>query len=137
MIILGLSKVDRNAQNPLELVSYLSLLVPLQATKSRDDLINSRFLFNRSKGAFNRSKGILDQSKLVKLKFFQIFLVIGFDVSLEQNIVSWSHHNEIEIKTEFHWCYSLKVQSNIHNIKLKQHHNINISFYQTIIWITM
>ena len=95
MIILGLSKVDRNAQNPLELVSYLSLLVPLQATKSRDDLINSRFLFNRSKGAFNRSKGafnrskgILDQSKLVKLKFFQIFLVIGFDVSLEQNIVS-------------------------------------------------
>ena len=45
MIILGLSKVDRNAQNPLELVSYLSLLVPLQATKSRDDLINSRFLF--------------------------------------------------------------------------------------------
>ena len=32
MVILGLLRVDRKAQNSLELVSYLSLLVPLQAT---------------------------------------------------------------------------------------------------------
>ena len=32
MVILDLSRVDRKAQNPLELVFYLSLLVPLQAT---------------------------------------------------------------------------------------------------------
>ena len=106
-------------------------------TKSQVNLIDSRFLFYQSKGTFNQSKEILDRSKLVKLKFFQIFLVTVFYVLLEQNIVSWSYHNEIEIKTKFYWCYSLKVQSNILNIKLKQHHNINISFYQTIISITM
>ena len=32
MVIFGLSRVDKKAHNPLELVSYLSLLVPLQAT---------------------------------------------------------------------------------------------------------
>ena len=32
MITLDLSRVDRKAQGPLELVSYWSLLVPLQAT---------------------------------------------------------------------------------------------------------
>ena len=32
MVTLDLSRVDRKAQDPLELVSYWSLLVPLQAT---------------------------------------------------------------------------------------------------------
>ena len=32
MVTLDLSRVDRKAQGPLELVSYWSLLVPLQAT---------------------------------------------------------------------------------------------------------
>ena len=32
MVTLDLSKVDKKAQGPLELVSYWSLLVPLQAT---------------------------------------------------------------------------------------------------------
>ena len=59
---------------------------------------------------------------------FQIFLVTIFYVSLEQNIVPWSYQNVIEIKTELHWCYSLKVQYGMVKIKLKQCHNINISF---------
>ena len=121
--------IERNFQSVEKLKKVI--------TKSRVDSIDSRFLFDRLKGTFDRSKGILDQSKLMKLKIFQIFLVTVFYVSLEQNIVSWSYHNEIEIKTEFYWCYSLKVQSNILNIKLKQHHNINIKFYQTIISIIM
>ena len=61
-------------------------------------------------------------------EFFQIFLVIVFDFWLEQNIVHWSHQNEIEIKTKFHWYYSLKVLYGKVKIKLKQHYNINISF---------
>ena len=32
MVTLDLSRVDRKAQGPLELMSYRSLLVPLQAT---------------------------------------------------------------------------------------------------------
>ena len=32
MVTLDLSRVDKKAQDPLELVSYWSLLVPLQAT---------------------------------------------------------------------------------------------------------
>ena len=32
MVTLDMSRVDRKAQGPLELVSYGSLLVPLQAT---------------------------------------------------------------------------------------------------------
>ena len=32
MVTLDLSRVDKKAQGPLELVSYWSLLVPLQAT---------------------------------------------------------------------------------------------------------
>ena len=32
MVTLDLSRVDRKAQDPLELVSYWSLLVPLQTT---------------------------------------------------------------------------------------------------------
>ena len=32
MVILNLSIVDKKTQNPLELVSYLSFLIPLQAS---------------------------------------------------------------------------------------------------------
>ena len=70
--------------------------------------------------------------KTRETEFFQIFLVTVFDVSLEQNIVPWSYQNEIVIKTEFHWCDSLKVQYGIVKIKLKQHHNMNINFVKQL-----
>ena len=70
--------------------------------------------------------------KTRETEFFQILLVTVFDVSLEQNIVPWSYQNEIVIKTEFHWCDSLKVQYGIVKIKLKQHHNMNISFVKQL-----
>ena len=38
MVTLDLSKVDKKAQGPLELVSYWSLLVPLQATHTKAQL---------------------------------------------------------------------------------------------------
>ena len=38
MVTLDLSRVDKKAQGPLELVSYWSLLVPLQATHTKAQL---------------------------------------------------------------------------------------------------
>ena len=82
-------------------------------------------LIKRNIRSINRNSRLI---KTHKIEFFQIFLVTVFNISLEQNIVLWSHENEIEIKTKFHWCYCLKVQYGIVKIKLKQHHNTNISF---------
>ena len=48
--------------------------------KSLPDSIDSRFLFDQLKRTFDRLKGILNRSRLVKLNFFQNFLVIVFDV---------------------------------------------------------
>ena len=68
---------------------------------------------------------------------FQNFHQIVFNGIFMNKLPSYEHNRlSLRSKTEFHWCYSLKVQSNILNIKLKQHHNINISFYQTIISLT-
>ena len=57
-------------------------------------------------------------------------------VFLEQttNIRTWKSENDI--KTEIYWCYSLKDQFNLLKCKFKQHHNINISFYQIIVSTT-
>ena len=111
-------------------------------SKSLDNSIDSQFLFDQSKGISDRSKNwrnssqslwmtrsILD-SYLIDRKEFSIyrdswnwifsnFSGNVFDVSLKQNRVPWSYQNEIEIKTEFHWCYSLKVQYGMVKIKLK------------------
>ena len=85
------------------------------------------------KGTFDQLKGILDRLKFLKLNFLE-FSSNNFQWFF-MNIL-WSYeYNRLSLrsKTEFHWCCSLEVQSNILNIKLKQHHNINISFYQTVI----
>ena len=83
------------------------------------------------------SKIIFNWSKHVKHEFSIIFLK-QFSTVFMNKLPSYKHNRlNLRPKTEFHWCYSLKVQSNILNIKLKQHHNINISFNQTIISITM
>ena len=83
------------------------------------------------------SKLIFNWSKHVKHEFSIIFLK-QFSTVFMNKLPSYKHNRlNLRPKTEFHWCYSLKVQSNILNIKLKQHHNINISFNQTIISITM
>ena len=69
-------------------------------------------------------QSIEENSQLVKIcetDFFSDFLGTIFDVSLKQNIVPWSYQNKIEIKTELHWCYSLKVQYSMVKVKLKQH----------------
>ena len=83
------------------------------------------------------SKLIFDRSKHVKHEFSIIFLKKISTVFMNK-LPSYKHNIlNLRPKTEFHWCYSLKVQFNILNIKLKQHHNINISFNQIIISITM
>ena len=82
-------------------------------------------------------KLIFDQSKHVKHEFSRIFLK-QFSTIFMNKLPSYKRNRlNLRPKTEFHWCYSLKVQSNILNIKLKQHHNININFNQTTISITM
>ena len=158
-------KYQKQYVRSIEGISRLIEIFNKSILKFLDDLIDSRFLFDRSKGTSNQLKGILDRSKnwrnssqifgwldwfsipirsierniwsikgnsrSVKthgIEFFQIFLITIFYISLEQNIVPWSYQNEIEIKTEFHWYDSLKVQYGMVKIKLKQHHDINISF---------
>ena len=67
----------------------------------------------------------------------RIFLRQFYMVFLEQTSIIWTWLTKIDNKIEFHWCYSLKDQFNILKSKFKQHHNINISFYQIIVSTTM
>ena len=121
--------IERNSRSVEKLKKFI--------IKSQVDSINSWFLFDRLNGSFDQLKGILDWSKLLKLNFLE-FSPNSFPQFFMNKLPSYEHNRlSLRSKTEFHWCYSLKIQSNILNIKLKQHHNINISFYQKIISITM
>ena len=64
---------------------------------------------------------------------FQNFSKAIFFVFHGQTFNIWTLQTEIDAKTEFYWCYSLKIQFNILKFKFKQHHNINFSFHQIIV----
>ena len=63
---------------------------------------------------------------------FQNFSKAVFFIFHEQTFNIWTLQTEIDVKTEFYWCYSLKIQFNVLKFKFKQHHNINFSFHQII-----
>ena len=79
ILVRSIKKNIRSIKRNSRLIENLKKFI----TKSLPESIDSRFLFDQS-------KEILDQSRLVKLKFFQVFLVTFFDISLEQNTVPWS-----------------------------------------------
>ena len=64
---------------------------------------------------------------------FQNFSKAVFFIFHEQTFNIWTLQTEIDIKTEFYWCYSLKIQFNILKFKFKQHLNINFNFHQIIV----
>ena len=67
---------------------------------------------------------------------FQNFSKTIFFVFHEQTFNIWTLQTEIDVKIEFYWCYSLKIQFNVLKVKFKQHHNINFNFHQIIVSTT-
>ena len=106
---------------------------------------NSDFLsFDRSNVPLDRSKKLKNSNSTFSLSIdrkswnsnFQNFSKAVFFVFHEQTFNIWTLQTEIDVKTEFYWCYSLKIQFNILKFKFKQHHNINFSFHQIIVSTT-
>ena len=119
-------------------------------TKLLPHLIDSRFLFNRSKSTFNRSKGILDRSRQWRISSWSFCLNW---LVLDSSLINWKEHSidrkEFSIDRNSHnWIFSefsrnrfwhlhcflskhllilsLKIyKSNIRvfNIKIKNHNN--------------
>ena len=67
---------------------------------------------------------------------FQNFSKVVFFVFHEQTFNIWTLQTKIDVKTDFYWCHSLKIQFNVLKFKFKQHHNINFSFHQIIVSTT-
>ena len=82
--VLTFSKKQVKIQNSVPSIDWTFFSIDQKMKKfiikSLPDSIDSRFLFDQLKRTFDRLKGILNRSRLVKLNFFQNFLVIVFDV---------------------------------------------------------
>ena len=97
-------------------------------TKSWVDLIDSRFLFDRLKMNIWSIEGNSQSVKTRETEFSRISTK-QFSKVFMNKLPSYEHNRlSLRLKTEYHWCYSLKFQFNLLNIKLKQRHNINIIF---------
>ena len=82
--VLTFSKKQVKIQNSVPSIGWTFFSIDQKMKKfiikSLPDSIDSRFLFDQSKRTFDRLKGILNRSRLIKLNFFQNFLVIVFYV---------------------------------------------------------
>ena len=82
--VLTFSKKQVKIQNSVPSIDWTFFSIDQKMKKfiikSLPDSIDSRFLFDQLKRTFDRLKGILNRSRLLKLNFFQNFLVIVFDV---------------------------------------------------------
>ena len=77
-------------------------------TKLLPHLIDSRFLFNRSKSTFNRSKGILDRSRQWRISSWSFCLNW---LVLDSSLINWKEHSidrkEFSIDRNSHnWIFS-------------------------------
>ena len=95
--------------------------------KSQVDSIDSQFLFDQSKRNIQLIEGNSQSVETREIEFSRIFTK-QFSTVFINKIPSYEHNRlTLRSKTEFHWCYILKVQFNTLNIKLKQHHNNNLN----------